>query len=154
MLSSVRPTQTKFRLTVSFCHKILDVLTNLGKRDVALPGNWNEEDHEGDGNFQHFVNWKSKFDDTLKLHLDAAPRNATYMSPTIQNELTACCGADILETIVQKINRAKYFYVLADETLDVSGTEQLSICIRHVSEKFEIQEDFLGVLSTFMKDNL
>lgn len=58
---------------------VLDIILNLGKRNVALRGNWDEEAHEEDGNFQHFVKWKSKFDDTLKLHLETAARNATYM---------------------------------------------------------------------------
>uniref|UniRef100_A0A667WQR9 TTF-type domain-containing protein n=1 Tax=Myripristis murdjan TaxID=586833 RepID=A0A667WQR9_9TELE len=123
---------------------ILDIILNLGKRNVALRGNWDEEAHEEDGNFKHFVKWKSKFDDTLKLHLETTARNATYMSPSIQNELIACCGAEIQDKIVQKIKKSKYFSVLADETADVGGTEQLSICIRYVSEVFEIQEDFLG----------
>ena len=49
------------------------------------------------------------------------------MSSTIQNELIACCEAQILET--RKLKKQSTS-VLADETLDASGIEQLSICIR------------------------
>lgn len=93
-----------------------------------------------DGNFQHFINWKSNFDNTL----NTLCTNATYMSPTIQNELIECCGADIVGTNVWKINQAKYFSVLADETFDVCGTEQLSVCIRYISNHYEIQEEVQG----------
>ncbi|CAK6981488.1 kDa repressor of the inhibitor of the protein kinase [Scomber scombrus] len=46
----------------------------------------------------------------------------------------------------QKIcnKRTEERYTFADESLDISGTEQLSICIRYVSDEFEIKEDFLG----------
>lgn len=130
---------------------VLDITLNLGKRGIAFRGNWNGETLEEDGNFQHFVNWKSEFDDTLKLNLETAPRNATYMSPSIQNELIACCGAEIQETIIQEIKQSKYFSVLADETADVGGKEQLSICIRYVSV-FEVQEDFLDFCTLDKQD--
>lgn len=41
---------------------------------------------------------------------------------------------------------------MADETADIGGTEQLSICIRYVSEVFEIQEDFLGFCALDKQD--
>lgn len=84
------------------------------------------------------------FDEALKNHLETSPGNAKYLSPQTQNEMIACCGAEIQDKIVQRIYKAKYFLVLADESLDISGTEQLSICIRYVSDEFEIKEDFLG----------
>ncbi|KAM3872221.1 regulator of telomere elongation helicase 1 [Diretmus argenteus] len=54
---------------------------------------------------------------------------------------------DIRETLLTKVKEAKFFSVLADESMDISGTEQMSICIRYVSDKdksTEIREDFLG----------
>jgi hypothetical protein len=45
---------------------------------------------------------------------------------------------------VEQVNKAKCFTVLADETADISGVEQFSLCVRFVdiSEKV-IREDFL-----------
>ena len=120
---------------------ILDVLLNLAKWNVALRGKWN-------GNFQHFANWKAKFDDTLKSHMEIAPRNARYMSPSIQNGFIACCGAEIQE-IVHKIHKSKYYSVLADETADVSGTDTAihlhSFCVRRIWDT----GGFSGCLSTW-----
>ncbi|KAJ8333395.1 hypothetical protein SKAU_G00414030 [Synaphobranchus kaupii] len=54
---------------------------------------------------------------------------------------------DIRETLLTKVKDAKYFSLLADESMDISGTQQMSICICYVTgtgEKTEISEDFLG----------
>lgn len=59
----------------------------------------------------HFLSWKSKFDASLEQHLETAPTNAEYVTPTVQSELTEGCEAEILEAIVKKINSAKVFTV-------------------------------------------
>lgn len=132
---------------------ILDVVINLGQRNVAFRGNW--KDDTEDGNFIHFIQWKSHFDDVLSQHLETAPGNAKYLSPMIQNEMISCCGDEIRDVIVQRIQKSKYFTVLADETADISGTEQLSICIRYVfqSDNFEIHKDFLGFCPLLKQDS-
>jgi hypothetical protein len=45
---------------------IIDFIITLDKRNIAFRGNWNKELLEEDGNFMCFVNWKAKFDETLK----------------------------------------------------------------------------------------
>ena len=41
------------------------------------------------------------------------------------------------------MNAAKGFSVLADETADIAGLEQLSLCARYVSDGLHVCEDFL-----------
>ena len=50
--------------------------------------------------------------------------------------------------LVQQCQQAKFFSVLADETTDVSSSEQMSICVRYVHEEdctWTVREDFLGL---------
>lgn len=57
--------------------------------------------------------------------------------------------------MIAKIKEAKYFTVLADESMDTNGTEQLSICLRYVDEedgKAEIREDFFGFCPLLKQD--
>lgn len=80
----------------------------------------------------------------MKKYLDT--QKLQYSSPKIQNEIIEICGAIILGKIISKINQAKFFSILADETTDISGIEQFSSCVRYVekSDKSEIlREDFL-----------
>jgi hypothetical protein len=75
-------------------------------------------------------------------------RNATYISPKIQNEITATCGDIIIEDITNRITHSSFFSVLADETTDVAGMAQLSLCIRYVDnvkkEGYIVRDDFIG----------
>lgn len=48
--------------------------------------------------------------------------------------------------MVSEIRKNKFFSVLADELLDCSNKEQLSIVIRYVDSSRNIKEDFLKFL--------
>jgi Domain of unknown function (DUF4371) len=51
--------------------------------------------------------------------------NATYLSPTVQNEMIDIIGKSILETVVSKVKKAGILSVLMDETTDASHQEQV-----------------------------
>ena len=105
---------------------IVDVIVTLGKRNIGLRGSWDKVKKKEDGNFQFFVDWKAVFDQDLKHHIEKGARNAQYISPMTQNELIACCEAEIRDSIIEKCKEAPFFSLCADETTDVSVTEQLS----------------------------
>ena len=121
---------------------IIDIVLALGQRNIPFRGSWDKMEKSEDGNFSFFVSWKSKFDKDLKEHIEHAPDNAKYTSPTIQNEIIKLCEGLIREKIVSSV--PKYWSVMADETQDCSTTEQLSICIRYVNSLGEVCEDFVG----------
>ncbi|CAH2012022.1 unnamed protein product [Acanthoscelides obtectus] len=86
-------------------------------------------------------------DQTLGNHLFTAAGNSKYTSHRIQNEIISLAGEVLLRSVVEEANSSKYFSVLADETADIAGHEQLSIGIRYVFEqndKFTLKEEFLG----------
>lgn len=81
----------------------------------------------------------------LKKHIEKGSKNAQYLSPTIQNELINLCGAVIKDMIIKDVKTADGYSILADETADISGKEQLSIGVRFFDEKKAIsREEFLG----------
>ncbi|KAM7284788.1 hypothetical protein ISCGN_001882 [Ixodes scapularis] len=82
-------------------------------------------------------------DDLLRDHLETAPGNATYLSPQIQNEILVASSTLVQQTIVSQVNSAKCFSLLADETTDISGTEQMSVCVRYLLDD-KLHEDFLA----------
>jgi len=53
-----------------------------------------------------------------------------------------------VEDITNRITQRGFFSVLADETTDVAGMAQLSLCIRYVDnvekEGYRFREDFIG----------
>lgn len=55
----------------------------------------------------------------------------------------------LLKQLVDQVNKAKCFTVLVDETSDISGVEQVSLCARYVNtETLKLREDFLCFVTT------
>ena len=83
-------------------------------------------------------------DHELRAHLEKhAGGRGHYISPSSQNELIECIDKVMMLEIVNKVNSAKFYSIIADETTDCSGQEQLSLCVRFMDSKFHIQERFL-----------
>jgi len=101
------------------------------------------EPNENDGNFRSLLRFRANSGDVpLRTHLETCSKNASYTSPMIANEIILTCGDIILKKIVNKINKAKCFSILVDETSDISGIEQFSLCARYFNNG-QINEDFL-----------
>ena len=75
-----------------------------------------------------------------------APKNASYISKTTQNELIKSCGQIITDTIINEVKRNKYFSLIVDEAADCSSKEQLSLVLRFVDDNQNIREDFVRLL--------
>ena len=125
---------------------IVRTIILCGRQNLALRGR--QEDH---GNFISLLKYRAETDQALATHLANAPKNATYISPLIQNELINLCGKQISTIISSECKKANFFTLLADECSDVSNTEQISLCLRYVhSEKqhHTVKEEFLQFIPT------
>lgn len=133
--------------TVIFCGR--NGLPLRGHRDHGQIDVINEEREENhhDGNFRQLLRFRvDAGDETLKNHLKSSANNATYLSPSMQNEIIQACNEIILKKLVQKVNSSKCFSIIADETTDISLMEQVSLCVRYVESKdnkFVLNENFL-----------
>lgn len=130
---------------------IIETIIFSGRQDIALRGHRDagpikaNSPPENDGNFRSLLRFRIEAgDDTLHNHLKTS--TFSWTSPQIQNELIEICGNIILDKIIAKVRRAKYFSILADGTTDIGGIEQFSLCVRYV-EKIDdreiLREDFL-----------
>jgi len=63
-----------------------------------------------------------------------APCNASYLSWRVQNQIISLMGDAIQKQILSDISQCKFFSILADETTDVSQTEQLSFSVRFIKD--------------------
>ena len=135
---------------------IIDVITVLAKRGIAFRGSWGKCTNKENANFIFFIRWLAKYDKNLAEHLETAAKNARYISPQIQNEIIECLGDNIRAAIVDEITKSKFISIMADETADVSMTEQLAVCVRYLSkpssEEMEVNEAFLGFVELSRTD--
>ena len=71
------------------------------------------------------------------------PKNATYLSPDVQNSTLQIMSKTIRGTICEQVRQLGYFSLMADEKKDLSKLEQLSVVVRYVDKEGIINEKFL-----------
>ena len=140
---------------------VIETVMVCGRQGLSLRGKMdsgpirpleNDEPLQNEGNFRALLRYRAKGDTTLSALLEGAKRNAMYTSPQIQNDIIDKCNKLILSSLVRRVNAAKCFAVLADETTDVSCSEQFSLCVRYVhndSCDVRIMEDFLQFVPVY-----
>ena len=78
---------------------IVESIIFCGRQNVPLRGHRDDSQYIDDpdyntGNFQELLRFAIKMGNTaLDEHFKNAPRNATYRSPNIQNQLISCAGS-------------------------------------------------------------
>jgi Domain of unknown function (DUF4371) len=73
-----------------------------------------------------------------------------HLSNDIVNELCNIIGQTLLRMLTDQFKSEQAtskYSILADETRDLSGAEQLTICIRWVDKDLSVHEDLLGMYS-------
>ncbi|GBO35782.1 hypothetical protein AVEN_30133-1 [Araneus ventricosus] len=73
-----------------------------------------------------------------------------YTSSFILNEIINTFGHLIQSQTVRNVRKSIFYFVLADETTDISQIEQFSLCVRHVEDqKYKVREDFLTFVPVY-----
>uniref|UniRef100_A0A8C1E7M5 TTF-type domain-containing protein n=1 Tax=Cyprinus carpio carpio TaxID=630221 RepID=A0A8C1E7M5_CYPCA len=132
--------------------RVIAIICHLAERNQALRGTTSELYDPHNGNFLAQVELMAQFDSVMTEHIrriqNQETRRVHYLSGTIQNEIIAIIGNKVLEEIVRRVHRAKYYSVIMDCTPDVSHKEQLSIVLRIVNcePSVSIAEHFFGFL--------
>ena len=116
---------------------IVTSLIYLGQNGLAIRGHENDE-----GNFQSLLRLRAQDNEPLRSWLK---EGLTFTSWKCQDEILKIVAHNILRQQINIIKSCGQFCLIVDETADVSGKEQLSVCIRVVDENLEPQEIFLGL---------
>ncbi|CAF1538177.1 unnamed protein product, partial [Didymodactylos carnosus] len=129
--------------------KIASALLLCARQTIAIRGHDESESSSNKGNFLEILKWASSTDPVVKSIFEDTTGNSTYLSGGIQNELIKIMADQVKQQITEKI-RGNMFALLADESRDSGGHEQLSIVVRIVvhtdDDKDIIQEYFLGLI--------
>lgn len=125
---------------------IVKTILFCGRQNIPLRGHRESSDSKNPGNFRALLKFRvDSGDDLLKDHLENAPKNATYISNTIQNEIIVIVGELFQKKILEDVHAgSNVFALIADESRDCSNKEQMALIIRYVDQNKMIQETFLG----------
>ena len=145
--------QKKIEGNRKFLAPIVDTVILCGRLALPLRGHRDDAKYHGEvgqysvgqvGNFVELLNYRVRGgDEILGDHMRHAPKNATYISKTTQNDLIKCCGSVITDKIIKEVKKAKFFTILCDEASDSSNKEQMALVLRFVDEENNIREDFI-----------
>lgn len=132
---------------------IIEAIILCGRQNLALRGHRDsgkiETDYSNnDGNFREILRYRAKGDIEMQAYLEA-PGKMKYISHRSQNDMIDACNKVLLNKVVSKVNAAKCFSILADETADISGIEQVSLCVRYIElNTLTLTEEFLQFVPT------
>ena len=148
---SLRKQQVQLRREI--LSRVVDMVKLIGKRCLSYRGSENEaaytlsnpqQDH---GNFLEIILLLSKYDATLKAHIDIMIKKSqkaqdrgskqgggilTFLSKTTVNYVITTIGDLIKERISAEVNEAGMYSVQLDTTQDITASEQCSVVLRYV----------------------
>lgn len=132
----------------------MDSIVFLGRQNIALRGHRDDGPLQVDslineGNFRELLKSRIRCEDSeLKNRLENSSSRATYISKSTQNEVIRCCGEEILSVIISRIQQAKFYALMFDETTDNSHISQMTLVFRYVYQKVP-REDFVQFLDVY-----
>jgi NTP pyrophosphatase (non-canonical NTP hydrolase) len=97
------------------------------------------------GNFLEMLYWYKERNEEVKRAFDElCPKNVQMTSGTIQKDIANSCAQAVTKAIKEEMGDC-LFYVLVDESCDISVKEQMTVVVRFVNKKEEVIECFFGI---------
>lgn len=118
--------------------KIFSTLQILAKQGLPVRGDKNDEK----SNFIAFI--KGRAEDVEESQSWLKRDGYKWLHHETLNEIFDLIATTVFLEIMEEIRKAEYFSILLDETSDVSRTEQVSVCLRVVSQNLILNEYFIG----------
>ena len=118
--------------------KQLRAIQYLTRHGIALQGHTRIE-----GNLQQLMLAWSHDSEVIKTWIS----ENRYICHQTVNELIELMGQNVLWSLLLKIKNESppWYSIIADETTDVSHTEQLNLCIRWVDSKYVVYEEAISL---------
>ena len=126
------------KITV-YVKSILESILFCCQQGIALRGHREvidtdsvEETTGNVGNFRALMVLLSRNNDIVRAKLTSGPKKATWLGHDIQNSLIALLGNRVRTMIKREVQSSRFYTLMADETKDVSKSEQLSLVLRYL----------------------
>ena len=116
--------------------KIITSVRFLARQNLALRGHTDDN-----SNLTQLVNLRADDCHEFRQWLH---NKYKWLSHDVQNELLEILALSVLRKVLVSVRSHKYYAIMADETTDISISQQMSICFRSVDDQLTIHENFVG----------
>lgn len=115
---------------------IAEIIQFLAVNELPMRRSYNIQEHEEQSLFKNMFEFTLRKDHRLMEYSKCIPRNATYLSPEIQNDVIQILAECVRESIVDDVKGADvpWFTIFADGTKDKRRRENFAIGIRYVKD--------------------
>ena len=108
---------------------IVECVVYCGKQGISFRGHRDDTtatESANRGNFISLVKFRAQTDDILRNFIEHAPKNGTYASKKVQNDLIDICGDYVREcTSAPVLKNNSFFSIIADEVTDSSNNHSV-----------------------------
>ncbi|XP_058775904.1 uncharacterized protein LOC131650202 [Vicia villosa] len=131
----------KIHLTCS-----LDCTRYLISQGIAFRGHDERSTSLNKGNFREIMDWVKSYDEKVRDTFDRGQNNFTMTFSDIQKELAMCCAHEVTKVIMEELGD-RQFFVLIDESRDISVKEQMAVMLRlrFLNEKGKVVERIIAL---------
>ena len=139
----------------SVLKRLISVIKFSCERGLALRGENEIMWSAANGNYLGLLELLAQYDDFLKQHIqkhaNLGSGHTNYLSSTICEELVQLMGKRVLDEIVSRIKRSRYYSVTLDSTPDEGHVDQLTLVFRFMENTTPV-ERFFAFSNEFLKD--
>ncbi|XP_036381144.1 52 kDa repressor of the inhibitor of the protein kinase-like [Megalops cyprinoides] len=144
------PLTAEEREVRDYLKSLFEVLVVIGKQNIPLNGHAEEEKGSESftlSNFQALLEYRiNAGDEVLRKRFEMTAVNAEYCSPTQQKQMLEVCESCIREELLQEIRECRFFSLVTDEVVEISGECHLPLLLRFVDQSNDLREEFIGFL--------
>ena len=127
----------------SVLKRLISVTKFSCERGLALRGEDETICSAANGNYLGMLELLAQYDDFLKQHIqkhgNLGTGHTNYLSSTICEELVELMGKRVLDEIVSRIKRSRYYSVTLDYTPDEGHVDQLTLVFRFMENTTPVE---------------
>ncbi len=118
----------------------------LGRQGLAIRG-----DTDARSNFNAILDLQQETDSNLKEHFSKAGAKEKCTSHRMQNDMIELLASQVFGKVITKVQLAKWYSLMVDESQDISTTEQVALILRYLQDTpsgVKVCEDFIKFACT------
>lgn len=131
-----------------FLRSLFDVLVLMGRQNIPLHGHSEKEPKSKSftpSNFQALLEYRiNAGDEVLRKRFETSAVNLEYCSSTQLQQVLDVSEKCICEDLLAEVRDARFFSLVMDNLVEVSGEKHLPLLIRFVDQTNSVREEFLG----------